>query len=72
MLDRLAATIRRRVSGSVTTRARRASLVIDAIWLGWPGGLQPAEQEQDHDDDHDDPDDSDAAASGIHVLVSSG
>jgi hypothetical protein len=46
--------------------------VIDAIWLGWPGGLQPAEQEQDHDDDHDDPDDSDAAASGIHVRVSSG
>jgi hypothetical protein len=31
VLDRLAATIRRRVSGSVATRARRATLAIEAI-----------------------------------------
>jgi hypothetical protein len=56
----------------MATRATRASLVTEAIWLGWPDGLQPAEQEEDDDDDHDDPDDSDAAASGVHSLVSSG
>ena len=61
MFDRAAATINARVSGSVTARPSRASLVATAISLH----LDDAEHEEDHHDDDDHADNSDAT--GPHL-----
>lgn len=61
LFDRAAVTINPRVSGSVTARPRRASLVATAISLH----LDDAKQEEDYHDDDDHADDPDAA--GPHL-----